>query len=167
MILEILGKIGFDWQVALANLVNFLIIVWLIKRFFFAPMKKAVEERRAKIQEGVEKATEAETTLFVAKEKGKSIVVEAQTQAQLIAQSAKENGDALIDSAKEKAEQEASVILAKAKKKSEAEFFAREQEFKARSAGVIVDAVGKLLQEEMTPSLDKKLQTRALEMMRQ
>lgn len=166
MILEILGKIGFDWQVALANLVNFLVIVWIIKRFFFQPMKKAIQERKLKIQEGVEKATEAETALFTAKQQGKTIVTDAQSEAQTIALSAKQNADNLVDQAKHKAEEEASAIITKAKKRADAEMISREQEFKARSADVIVDAMEKILQDEMTPALDKKLQMRALDMMR-
>ena len=54
-IYEILGKIGFDWQVALASLVNFLIILFVLKKFAFKPIKKLIQERQNKINEGIEK----------------------------------------------------------------------------------------------------------------
>ena len=60
---EILQKIGFDWQVALANLVNFLIILFLLKKFAFKPIGKLIKDRRDKISEGLQKAKEAEARL--------------------------------------------------------------------------------------------------------
>jgi F0F1-type ATP synthase membrane subunit b/b' len=45
-ILGILGKIGFDWQVALANLVNFLIIFWILKKFAFKPVREILQKDR-------------------------------------------------------------------------------------------------------------------------
>ncbi|OGZ70235.1 MAG: hypothetical protein A2904_00740 [Candidatus Staskawiczbacteria bacterium RIFCSPLOWO2_01_FULL_33_9] len=62
-IYEILGKIGFDWQVALASLVNFLIILFVLKKFAFKPIKKLIQERQNKINEGIEKAEEASIRL--------------------------------------------------------------------------------------------------------
>ena len=67
-ILEILGNIGFDWRIAFANLVNFLIIFYLLKRYAFGPIGRILDERRRKIEEGLEHAREAETNLMMAKE---------------------------------------------------------------------------------------------------
>jgi len=60
---EILQKIGFDWQVALANLVNFLIILFLLKKFAFKPVGKLIKDRQDRIREGLDKAKEAEARL--------------------------------------------------------------------------------------------------------
>ena len=62
-IYEILQKIGFDWQVALANLFNFLIILFVLKRFAFKPIKKLIQNRQDKINEGLQKAEEASVRL--------------------------------------------------------------------------------------------------------
>ena len=60
---EILQKIGFDWQGALANLVNFLIILFLLKKFAFKPIGKLIKDRQDKISEGLQKAKEADVRL--------------------------------------------------------------------------------------------------------
>jgi len=62
-ILSILTKMGFDWQVALANTFNFLIIFFILKHFAFKPIKSAIEKRKNVIQEGLDKAQEAEVRL--------------------------------------------------------------------------------------------------------
>ena len=62
--MEILNEaalnIGFDWRMALAQLVNFLIIFYLLKRFVWGSIKKTLAERKAKIDKGLEDAEAAE-----------------------------------------------------------------------------------------------------------
>ena len=62
-IYEILQKIGFDWQVGLANLISFLIILYLLKRFAFKPIGKIIKQREDKITEGLMKAEEADVRM--------------------------------------------------------------------------------------------------------
>ena len=38
---------GLDWSTFLLELVNFLILIWILKRFLYAPVKAAVEARRS------------------------------------------------------------------------------------------------------------------------
>ena len=75
--LEILGKIGFDWQVALANLINFFIVFLLLKKFFFKKIKETIRERRNKIEKGLEDAEKAAESLKSAEIEKDSIVKEA------------------------------------------------------------------------------------------
>ena len=62
-IAQLSANLGFDWRVALANLANFLIIVWILKRFAFKPIKAIIEKRENTIKEGLDKAKEAEERL--------------------------------------------------------------------------------------------------------
>jgi len=55
----VLSKLGFDWQVALANLVNFLIVYLLLKKVVFNKLRDAILERKAKAEEGVRLREEA------------------------------------------------------------------------------------------------------------
>ena len=82
--MEILAKIGFDWQVALANLVNFLIIFFLLKKFLFGPIAKTLAERKKAISEGLQNAALATDALSEAKKEGDKIIAEAKAQANTI-----------------------------------------------------------------------------------
>lgn len=53
MIQSALGKLGFDWQVAIANLINFLIIYFLLKKFVFDKLADAILERKTKAEGNV------------------------------------------------------------------------------------------------------------------
>lgn len=41
---------GLDWSTFLLELINFLILVWILKRFLYAPVKAAIEERRQRVE---------------------------------------------------------------------------------------------------------------------
>ncbi|MBP6925575.1 MAG: ATP synthase F0 subunit B, partial [Candidatus Pacebacteria bacterium] len=95
-ILLILGKIGFDWQVAFANLVNFLIIFFILKHLAFKPLQKVIEKRRAEIQTGLDNAERAKTSLLNAEQEKEVIVMAARQEANDIIATAKTQADALL-----------------------------------------------------------------------
>ena len=80
----ILANLGFDWRVALANLANFLIIVWILKRFAFKPIEKAIKNREDKIRKGVEDAERAATEFQMAKQTCDKTIEEAKYEANKI-----------------------------------------------------------------------------------
>ena len=41
---------GLDWSTFFLELVNFLILVWILKRFLYAPVKAAIEERQRRVE---------------------------------------------------------------------------------------------------------------------
>lgn len=41
---------GLDWSTFLLEVVNFLILVWILKRFLYAPVKAAIERRRERVE---------------------------------------------------------------------------------------------------------------------
>ncbi len=97
--LEILGKIGFDWQVALANLVNFLIIFFILRRFAWKPLKNVIEERQQKIVKGLEDAQKAATDLKMAEEIRKQKVEDAKLHANQIVSDANLKSASIISAA--------------------------------------------------------------------
>jgi F-type H+-transporting ATPase subunit b len=41
---------GLDWSTFFLELINFLILVWILKRFLYAPVKAAIEARRERVE---------------------------------------------------------------------------------------------------------------------
>ncbi len=114
-ILEILGKIGFDWQVALANLVNFLIIFFILKKFAFPPIKKMIQERQDKISQGLVKAQEADIRLKEVDEIAKEKLKQANLESIVIIKKTEERAKALEQSLKLKAEEQQKKLIAQIK----------------------------------------------------
>ena len=80
-ILEALTRLGFDWHIALANTVNFFIIFFLLKYFFFGSIQKALNDRKNKIEKGISDATSAKLALETAEDDKKSIIKTAELKA--------------------------------------------------------------------------------------
>lgn len=50
-----------DWITVLAQIANFLVLVWLLRRLLYGPITRAMEEREAKIRERFSEAEQRET----------------------------------------------------------------------------------------------------------
>ncbi len=106
MIGEVLGKLGFDWKVALANLVNFLIIYFLLRNVVFKKLGHAIKERQEKIQKGLEDARRAESALVVAESEKDSILKDAHKESRGITEEATLQAKNIIALAKKEGLQE-------------------------------------------------------------
>lgn len=65
-----------DWITVAAQIVNFLILVWLLKRFLYAPVMRAMEQREQRIRERLE---EAETSRAAAEQEARAYRERQQT----------------------------------------------------------------------------------------
>lgn len=99
--MEILGKVGVDIKLLIAQIINFGLLLWLLKKFLYAPIVKRIEKdereiNEAKIQkEKLEKEKEQfqkqkTKELAEARKKAKDIIAEAHHLAGKIEKKAKE-----------------------------------------------------------------------------
>lgn len=155
--LEILGKIGFDWQVALANLINFLLVFWLLKRFAFGPIKKIIAERKEKIDQGLEDARRAATDRQMAEQLREETLMDAKKEANVIVSDASAKGKTFVESAKKEAEEERSSILAKAHADAEGVHAKMKGEFTTEAVDLVLSATEKLLKSSVDAKTNEEL----------
>lgn len=112
-----------DWFTFSAQIINFLILVWLLKRFLYRPIIKAMEQRERKINERLQ---EAEQKIQTAQQEAQSY---RQKQQEL-----EEERSTIFSQAKVDAENQRQVLLQKAREEVDAtalkweEALRREQE---------------------------------------
>jgi len=99
-----------DWITVLAQIVNFLVLIWLLKRYLYRPILNGIDAREAEIAERMSAASLAE-------EKAEA------TEAEYIEQIATlhANEMAMTDSARQKAEAARDILLADAQELFEKE----------------------------------------------
>lgn len=153
--LSILAKIGFDWQVALANLVNFLIILFILKRYAFTPIKTAIKSRQELIQKGVDDARKAETDKIMAEELRESTLREARKKADEIVSSANKQAEHIQNQAKEDALKIKERIIKDGEKTIEKAHDEMISKVKHKSAVMIASGIEKILGENMTEALNE------------
>lgn len=155
-LLEILGKVGFDWRLALLNLFNFLIIFFLLKRYLFGPVMNKLDERRKMVEKGVEDAQKAETSLVMAKQEAEKLTDKARKEANKIMEEAHERAAAHAESVKEKTAKEVESMIAQAKESIEAQKAEMSEELRAETVSLVLQVTEKVLSEKMDAGKNEK-----------
>jgi len=154
---QILGNLGFDWRVALANLANFLVIVWVLKRFAFKPIEKIIKERKSKIEKGVEDAERASSELQMAEQTSQKIAMEARSQANRIIAEAQKQSEKIISESRAAQEEQAKQIMADADKSIQQEKQKMLGDLKKELSGLVIDTTRKFLKENMTKEKQEEI----------
>jgi len=82
--MEALANLGIDWKLLLAQVVNFAILLWILKRYAYKPMLQMLDERTSKIERGLQDAEAASVKLREMEEKEKAVLSEARSEAKRI-----------------------------------------------------------------------------------
>ncbi len=155
MLLEILGKVGFDWRAALFQFINFMVVFWILKKFAFGPVMNAIDKRNKLMKEGVESAEKAKTELKMSERKAQEIVDEAKVEANKVVSAAQDHADAAAERSREKAKKEIEALVAQAKQNIEADKAEMKDEIRRETVTLIVSAVEKIVGDKLTDSKDK------------
>lgn len=106
---NVLQTLGIDVKLLVFQTVGFIILVWLMSKYVFPALIKAIDERQKTIETGLKEAAEAHKALEAAESKADDVLVEARKQAEeLLQRSHDEAADVLLGAetkAKERADQ--------------------------------------------------------------
>lgn len=106
---QLFSTFGINGSLLLTQLVNFAVLLTALTYFLYKPLMKTIDDRRAKIEEGVRAAQAADQRLAAAKEEGE----------QLVGAGARE-AEALVAAARIRAEEKGSEIVKGAESKADA-----------------------------------------------
>jgi F-type H+-transporting ATPase subunit b len=156
-ILNILGSVGFNWHVALANFFNFLIILFLLNKFFFKKIGATIDTRHSIIERGLNQARDAEKALSSAAEEKNEILKAARKERDGIVA----NGEALARDLALKIEHEAQASIdARTAKLAQQEAKLAEDVEKAfalKAPHLVAKLYAKTLMQELTEEDNNKL----------
>lgn len=162
MISEVLGKLGFDWKVALANLVNFLIIYYLLRNVVFKKLGNSIKARQEKIQQGLDDAEKAKTALVEASSRKDELIKEAYKDSQEIIGNAKEERNKIIAYASEEADQEAVKIRQGALHEADMIIKKADKDLGQKAANLVLSGMEKVLKEKLSEDVNEKYITSIL-----
>ncbi|MFA7662567.1 MAG: F0F1 ATP synthase subunit B [Patescibacteria group bacterium] len=154
---EILASLGFDWRVALANLVNFLIILFILKKFAFEPIKKTLTERQNKIERGLEDAQRAASELQTAEISRDKTLIEARVEANKIISEAVSTSTKIITEAKQMTDEKQKEIITRAKEVIESEKQKMLVEVREDVIKTVILATEKLIGKKLDSADDQKI----------
>jgi F-type H+-transporting ATPase subunit b len=156
--MDALSNLGIDGKLLLSQIVNFLILLFVLKKLLYQPIVTMLDKRKKTIAEGLENAKAAEVSLAEADEKTKEIISKALARSDEIVEQAKKEASneaqAIIDDANKKAEK--IVLAANANAKAQEEKIVSGA--KSQLAGLITIAVEKIIgQKTSTDDVDRAI----------
>ncbi len=99
--MEILHTFGLDWKLVAAQIVNFLIIFYVLKRYLYPPLFKVFKKREELVKDSINKADENEKLLEKSKIQEKEIIKKAKATADDVIKEARERSDDILKKAEE------------------------------------------------------------------
>ena len=88
---ELLNTFGIEWPKFLAQLILFIVVYFVLKKFAFGPIIAMLEERRKNIEQGQLNAQKIRQQLAEAEKRHAEILAEANAQAQRLIDQARES----------------------------------------------------------------------------
>ncbi len=160
---ELVGKLGIDWKLLVAQFVNFAILLAILYRLLYKPVlemfkkrsniiSKSVEEAR-KTEEGLRNLNETkERELQESRIAGKNIIKQAE-------QTAKEQGEKILTQKKQESEQ----LIAEGKNIIRAQKELMEKELTKETGNLAADMVEKMFRKGVSKEEHEKIIKNILE----
>ncbi|MEO0122388.1 MAG: F0F1 ATP synthase subunit B [candidate division WOR-3 bacterium] len=91
--MEALTKLGINPLLLIAQILNFLILLWILNRFLYKPILKLFKDRSSKIEDGIKTAENLKKQAAEAEERHRQLIEEAKKEAHRIIEQATKLGD--------------------------------------------------------------------------
>lgn len=133
------------WQ-----LVTFLIVLFLLTKFAWKPIMSALRERETSIENALSAAERAKLEMQGLKAENEKLLAEARMERDKILKEASDAGNALVENARNKANEEGSRMIAQAREAIENEKRAAITEVKNMAAALSVEIAERILRKELS-----------------
>ncbi|MBI2611174.1 F0F1 ATP synthase subunit B [Candidatus Gottesmanbacteria bacterium] len=140
-------QLGIQPTQLLLQIFNFLILMYLLKRFLYKPVQKLLEERKKKIEDGLKFSDKAKQELEESQNKRDEIIKKAKEETKEIIAQAKKDAKIVEQDLIRQAQIEAQNILQKAKKDIELERQYLKKRIETETIDIATIMVSKILQE--------------------
>ena len=145
--MELFEKLGIDWRLLIIQIINFGIVLFILKKFLYKPVLALLEKRREQVVENVELNEKMKKEIHEFEEqKNREMDRVKQETKQIIALASARAGE-LEAKAQEDANAKAGQVLDQARKLIGEEKGKIIEEARKEVAQLVVDATGKLLEE--------------------
>lgn len=160
--MEITKQFGIEPILLLAQVVNFLIILFVLKKFFYKPIVKMLDSRRETIAESLKNAQLIEEKLAKTEEKSAQILKEAQIQGEKFLVDAQSQANHIIESAQAEARSHSERAIAEAMEQITAEKIQMKKELEQDTLELVVKVTQKVLGRKLKPKERQELTTDAV-----
>ncbi len=151
------GPVTLHWQALVAQIIGFLIVLWVMKRFLFSPVQKVLNQRRENVQVKLTKIEKDRLDMTGMKDDYEKKLAEIEAEARQKIQEAIARGNELGEHAKTEKHKEAEQMIQRAHEAIEREKVRTTIEMRVQITKIALDMTSRLIHKELDPELHKEL----------
>jgi F-type H+-transporting ATPase subunit b len=161
MLHDTANTFGWNPWLFLSQVISFVIVALLLRRFAYKPILAVLEERRRRIEEGLINADKIKKELAEAEKRYAEILAKANADAQKMIDEARESGAQVAERKQQEAVAAAEQIIAKAREANRIEHERTMEALKRELGRLVVDTTAKVTGKVLTSDDQRRLQEEA------
>ena len=154
---KILADFGVNWILLSAQIVNFLVVLFVLQKFLYKPLLKVLDERKQKIEEGLSNAEKIQKELEDTEVKRQQIMDEAIEEGKRVISEATQQGAVLMQESQAKAREEMEAMMNQGMQMIAGEKEKMKSEIKGEVAAMITMSMEKVLGKALDSKMQQKL----------
>ena len=158
-----IAKLGFSLPGLITQIINFAILLVVLRIFLWKPFLKIIDDRNQKIKLGLEAAEQASLQANESQSESKKILDDAKNEASQFINDTREMAEKLKMELEDKAKQDADVILQKAKKEIERDKDQALAVIRKNFAEITISAAEKVIDKSLDKNIHEDLINNVLE----
>lgn len=155
--MELLSKLGIDWKLLIAQIVNFTVLLVVLLKFAYKPVIGALDRRTKMIEKSMNDAHEASEKLKNIEKMEKERMSDAHKQIGALLEKAKGEAEEMKKGIVDEARRASDDMLARTHAQLKEEKASMLAEAKAELSNLVIAAASKLLEREYTAADQKRL----------
>lgn len=144
-----LGALGLNVQAFLFQLITFLLLLLILRKYAYPPIVKTLEERRKAVEQSIDQAKEAAAALEKAEKQIENMLAEARDEAQALVTAGHREAAKMVEEAETKAVKRAEHIVSEARTSMEHELQKARIALKHEAAQLVAEAAGIIIKEKV------------------
>lgn len=149
--------LGIDPKILAGQVITFLVLLAILKKFAYKPFLKTLEDRTKRIEEGVKKSEEAENSLQKIRALAEEVKEAGERKSREMIQNAEKRAQEKTNVMIAAAEEEKAKIVANAKAAMEKEQIQARERQQQEALDLAMRVSEKFLSEKITKEQDKKM----------
>ncbi|HSX52804.1 MAG TPA: F0F1 ATP synthase subunit B [Patescibacteria group bacterium] len=158
-----IAALGINLKALILQIITFIIVFWLLKRFALDKIVQTLEERRQKIDDGVTLGREMEAEKAKLEDQVKAIMLQARKDADKIIAQARTESTQLIKDAETVAGRKADTLMADAHARIEDDIKRARQGLEQDMLSLVAEATEVIIEEKLDDKKDNALIRRVLQ----
>jgi F-type H+-transporting ATPase subunit b len=160
--MDILNQFGVDPKLLAAQVVNFLLLLFILQRFLYKPILKVLKQRQDTIANSLKNAEKIEQRLEQTEADREKTLEQASLEAQKIINEATQASNQLIAQARDEATKQMEQILAQAREQIKLDQAKMQQEIREELADLVVIGIEKVAGKVLTSKDQKEIIRKSL-----